>query len=260
MNSIYKYTTYRSDFFDNFYLKLSCFGEFNDPFEMVIGNYLASIPQEEAEEITSYSNNLKDAASYIDAYWDAQCGVRASTGVVCFTTKYDNLLMWAHYANNHSGICIEFDSSAEHFNGKFKDNRYENIGILKKVNYQLERPTYIEPQEIENNTSSWFIKSHEWEYEEEQRILISLDMAKQNDSKSMYFFELDPSVIKSIILGCQMDNSKKEEIFNKCQKLGIKVKESFIHSHQFKLDIVDYNPKNHTQYFNEFNLNRITKW
>ena len=91
MNSIYKYTTYRSDFFDNFYLKLSRFGEFNDPFEMVMGNYLTSIPEEEVEEIISCSNNLQDGASYIDAYFDAQCGVRASTGVVCFTTKYDKI-------------------------------------------------------------------------------------------------------------------------------------------------------------------------
>lgn len=260
MNSIYKYTTYRSDFFDNFYLKLSCFGEFNDPFEMVMGNYLISIPEEEVEEIISCSNNLQDGASYIDAYFDAQCGVRASTGVVCFTTKYDNLLMWAHYANNHSGICIEFDSSANHFNGKFKDDYYEDIGILKKVSYQLERPSYIEPQELENNTSSWFVKSPEWEYEEEQRILISLDMAKYDSDKSMYFFELEPSIIKSIILGCQMKKSEKDEIFNKCQKFGISVKESFIHSHQFKLDIIDYHPKNHNKYFNELNLNRITKW
>ena len=60
---------------------------------MVMGNYLTSIPEEEVEEIISCSNNLQDGASYIDAYFDAQCGVRASTGVVCFTTKYDNLLI-----------------------------------------------------------------------------------------------------------------------------------------------------------------------
>ena len=85
-------------------------------------------------------------------------------------------------------------------------------------------------------------------------------MAKYDSDKSMYFFELEPSIIKSIILGCQMKKSEKDEIFNKCQKFGISVKESFIHSHQFKLDIIDYHPKNHNKYFNELNLNRITKW
>ncbi|MCX6061808.1 MAG: DUF2971 domain-containing protein [Campylobacterales bacterium] len=272
MSSIYKYAVYRPEFFENFYLKLSCFGDFNDPFEMVMGNYFLSMSEEEAEEIMSYSNNLNDPTSYNDAALDAKCGVRASIGVICFTAKPDNLLMWAHYANNHSGICIEFDSSAIHFNGKFKDasiceftgntikDHYKNIGILKKVEYQLERLSYIEPQEFESNTSSWFVKSPEWKYEEEQRMLISLDSAIRDSNNNMYFFEMEPTIIKSVILGCQMQASVKSEIFKKCQKLGIKVKEVFIHAHQFKLDIVDYSPENHRKYFNEYNLNRITHY
>lgn len=251
-------------------MKLSRFGEFNDPFEMVMGNYFCSLPQGEAEEAMSYSNILTDPASYIDATLDAQCGVRASAGVICFTKKPDNLLMWAHYANHHQGICIEFDSNAEHFNEKFKNplkciftgekikDYYENIGVLKKVKYQLERPSYIEPRELEGNTESWFVKSPEWKYEKEYRILISLDSAVFHENS--FYIEIKPPAIKSIILGCQMSQSEKEEAFAKCQELGISVKESFIHSHKFKLDIIDYKPENHGSYLNEYNLNRITKW
>jgi len=29
--------------------------------------------------------------------------------VVCLNEKKDNILMWSHYAKNHTGFCIEYD-------------------------------------------------------------------------------------------------------------------------------------------------------
>ena len=55
MTSVFKYTQYRPEFFDNFFLKLSRFGEFNDPFEMVMGNYLSSVDKKEHDLIMSLS-------------------------------------------------------------------------------------------------------------------------------------------------------------------------------------------------------------
>lgn len=37
--------------------------------------------------------------------------VRKNTGIYCFTKSEDNILMWSHYANEHKGICLEFDHS-----------------------------------------------------------------------------------------------------------------------------------------------------
>ncbi|CAK2833463.1 DUF2971 domain-containing protein [Vibrio crassostreae] len=270
VSSVFKYTDYRPEFFDNFYLKVSRFGEFNDPFEMVMGNYLSSVSEEECEEIMSMSPSLSDGASYYDFAADAQCGVRASVGVLCFASIEDNLLMWAHYANNHAGICIEFDRDADFFNGKYKNatkffdktmvDHYKNIGELRKVDYELERPTYIEPSELEYDTESWFVKSPEWKYEEEQRLLLPLDLAKRIPDMNIPFYPVEPKIIKSIILGCQMPVNIKKEVVKHCNKHGIKVRESFIHSHQFKLHIVDYEESNQGKYHNMYNLNRITSW
>ena len=30
-------------------------------------------------------------------------------GITCFTETPDNMLMWSHYANKHTGICVEYD-------------------------------------------------------------------------------------------------------------------------------------------------------
>lgn len=178
--------------------------------------------------------------------------------------------MWAHYANNHAGICIEFDRSSDFFNGKYKNAtilfgehvtcHYKNIGDLRMVEYAIERPTYIEPSELEHDTDSWFVKSPEWAYEQEQRLLLPLDLAKYITGSNIPFYSVEPSMIKSIILGCQMHVSNKKEVVEKCAELGIKVREAFIHSHQFKLEIVDYDKSNQSKYHNMFNLNRITSW
>ncbi|WP_110654341.1 DUF2971 domain-containing protein [Salinicola halimionae] len=270
MSSVFKYTEYRPEFFDNFFLKVSRFGEFNDPFEMVMGNYLNSVDEQEAELIISLANTLSDGAACYNYAWDAQCGVRASVGVLCFTSKEDNLLMWAHYAKNHEGICIEFDGSSEFFHGKYKDvgkcfdqpvkDHYRNIGELRKVDYKLERPMYLEPSELESDTEAWFVKSPEWQYEEELRILLPLDIAQEVSGLNMPFYAVDPHVIKSIVLGCQMSPTSKREVAEHCKLHGIKVREAFIHSHQFRLDIVDYNEANQYQFQDMYNLSRITRW
>ncbi|PLT24389.1 hypothetical protein CXF89_15850 [Pseudoalteromonas sp. MelDa3] len=269
VTSVFKYTQYRPEFFDNFYLKLSRFGEFNDPFEMVMGNYLSSVDKEEHDLIMSLSSTLSDGAAYYDMAWDALAGVRASVGVLCFASDESNLLMWAHYANNHEGICIELDKNAEFFTGKYKnatellgkklDDHYQNIGELRKVKYTLERPTYIEPSELEYDTESWFVKSLEWEYEQEHRLLLPISLATTPPKSGMYFYALEPQMIKSIILGCQMPVATKKEVYEKCSNLGIKVREAYIHSHQFKLDIVDYNEQNQSSFVNMYNLNRISR-
>ena len=270
MSSVFKYMDYKPEFFDNFYLKVSRFGEFNDPFEMVMGNYLSSVGEEEYEEIMSLSHSLSDGASYYDFAADAQCGARASVGVLCFASIEDNLLMWAHYANNHAGICIEFDRNADFFNGKYKNatklfdktigDHYNNIGELRKVDYELERPTYIEPSELEYDTESWFVKSPEWKYEEEERLLLPLDLAQKIPGMDVPFYSVDPKIIKSIILGCQMAVKTKKEVVKLCYRHGIKVRETFIHSHQFKLHIVNYDESNQGRYHNMYNLNRVTSW
>lgn len=269
MSSVFKYTEYRSEFFNNFFLRISRFGEFNDPFEMVMGNYLSSVDEEEHDHIISLSKSLSDGAAYYDYASDAQCGVRACVGVLCFASMEDNLLMWSHYAKNHEGLCIEFDKNADFFNGKYKDatkffdkpikDYYRNIGELRKVEYKLERPVYLEPNELESDTESWFVKSIEWEYEQEQRLLLPLSLAQETSGLDMLFYPVSPQMIKSIILGCQMSNTVKKEVTEHCEKHGIKVREAFIHAHQFKLDIIDYDESNQSRYHNVYNLNRITR-
>ncbi len=35
--------------------------------------------------------------------------MRKDVFVFCFSEVWDSILMWAHYANNYNGYCIEYD-------------------------------------------------------------------------------------------------------------------------------------------------------
>ena len=255
MNSLFKYMIYRKDFFDNFYLKLSMFGEFNDPFELVPGNFGATLPPSEVEEL--YSQNLHDPANYYDYYYDIKSGVRGTVGVICFTSQKKNLLMWAHYAKSHTGICVEFDANASFFNGQYKDS-YANIGKIKKVHYAIKRPLFVNPTEMSDDTDFWFIKSKDWSYENEYRILLPVEHAIYENN--MLFYKINKKIIKSVTLGCQMAPEVKAEVSSICFSVGIQVNETFVNSTEFKLDIVDYHPDNTDKQINIYNLAKITKW
>lgn len=270
MLSIFKYTQYRREFFDNFYLKLSMFGEFNDPFELVPGNFISTLSEEEANEFYSYPSSFNDPATYLDKFVEVQAGARACVGVICFTSTNDNILMWSHYANNHEGICIEFDLENSFFNGKYKKScfdvfsgstvvdHYANIGVISRVKYSTERPTFIDPSEISYDTEFWFIKSNDWAYENEYRLLLPTDHAIRE--KEMLFYKIDKASIKSVIVGCKMSSNVKREIFDICYPLGIKVKETFVNSAKFKLDIFDYHHQNHNKHINYYNFAKMSKY
>ena len=35
--------------------------------------------------------------------------MKTSMGILCLSESDDSLLMWAHYANNHRGMCVEYE-------------------------------------------------------------------------------------------------------------------------------------------------------
>lgn len=91
--------------------------------------------------------------------------------VGCLSSEYDNMLLWSHYADNHSGFCIEYDFS----------EATEDL-IPFPVIYSLERPVFPWKAVIQRtpNTfkeamriflSTMITKDNKWAYEKEWRIL-----------------------------------------------------------------------------------------
>lgn len=116
--------------------------------------------------------------------------------VCSFTENSENELMWAHYAQNSKGACLEFDFSS-----------MLNIqNCLGKVHYTNEIPmaeelTFIEIKRL------FSIKRKAWEKEEEWRVLV-------NDIDKVRF---EPKNLKRILFGARMDAATQEKIIETCK-------------------------------------------
>lgn len=85
-------------------------------------------------------------------------------GMSCFSEVRDNLLMWSHYANKHTGTCLEFNFS----------NDLDFLTIPLKVEYPTNFPktSFIKEQDkIKKYKFMFGTKSRDWEYEKEVRVI-----------------------------------------------------------------------------------------
>jgi hypothetical protein len=132
--------------------------------------------------------------------------------VTCFTTKPDNLLMWAHYADHHKGMVIGFNSESNHSFGKF----------VHPVDYNPKRIEYsIATANIKSNEAIIPIlrrKSPEWAYEEEHRLLVPHRSDEIEVEKGMRFYKIVPSDIVQVIFGCKIEPQLKKSTLDALQE------------------------------------------
>jgi hypothetical protein len=118
--------------------------------------------------------------------------------ITCFSESNSSLLMWSHYADKHKGICIEWD---------FLDDDtlrpFLNPIIYHDQVYKLE---LLEDLNMLKKVGSSLIKSKEWEYEAEWR-LISMKQS-QNDFSS----KIKVPVPNAVYLGTRYHENPVTEI------------------------------------------------
>lgn len=115
-------------------------------------------------------------------------------GIVCFSTVRDDILMWAHYADKHKGLCFEFDGSS---NCMF-------FGEAQPVEYEDYSPIPLHEDENRQVTRAVLTKAKHWLYEKEYRIFRP-EMAGR---KLSYPIEL----LTGIIFGCMMPEKVRETV------------------------------------------------
>lgn len=118
-------------------------------------------------------------------------------GIACFTTCYDNILMWSHYADKHNGICLKFDyPDSNPIVEVPSEHKYPKV-FLYKVCYELNRPAFSIFKDWNNGGHkmlNFFItKAKMWEYEKEYRAFI-IDLTG--------LFSYNPNYLKAVYIGC----------------------------------------------------------
>jgi hypothetical protein len=111
-------------------------------------------------------------------------------------------LMWSHYGDGHSGICIEVDIPDSHPD-------------LKPVNYDL-FPPYVESLSADLALRVLTTKGKDWAYEKEFRII-------SNDEKDYY----DNVKVASVSMGMRCSAVNKSILMDVLKKNGIPYTECF---------------------------------
>lgn len=132
-------------------------------------------------------------------------------GILTLTEKPDNLLMWSHYADSHEGFVIGFDSNNRHFDERKGPN--DELRYLRKVEYRDQRPQA--PLTGLTDVDVFLVKSSQWEYEQEWRILRALQEADKvihAEDYPIHLFKFPSDAVVEVIFGCRMHESCKQRI------------------------------------------------
>lgn len=136
--------------------------------------------------------------------------------IVCFSERNNDLLMWAHYANNLKGVCLKFECNKD----------LELFSKACRIKYCKERPY--------NFNASAITKPLEWNYEVEWRIIIETN--KRNLST--------PSIV-GIIVGEQVERNMRKYLLELAQEKKLSYEIAMANECAYKIDIGEDESLNH---------------
>jgi hypothetical protein len=111
--------------------------------------------------------------------------------IYCLSKRWNNMSMWAKYAGNHTGYCLEFANVGPFF------------GLAKEVSYG--DPVELDFAIREHMDGRWFFrKTEDWKSEEEVRVLVPRRSACKTD--------IDPTWLTRLILGWKMADADRQQI------------------------------------------------
>jgi hypothetical protein len=148
--------------------------------------------------------------------------------VYCLSPDATNALMWAHYADSHRGICLEF-------------NVLNNvICCALEAQYAPEFPmTRQYSDDLADNLLPLLTKSNVWKYENEYRLIVQ-DTANATPHDTLHatngFLKLPDGALRSIIVGCQGPYDAVRDLVRDCNP-GIQVLRAHKIDNRYALEI-----------------------
>ena len=108
--------------------------------------------------------------------------------------------MWSHYADGHTGICIEFEAT----------NQTEFFGEAQPVIYQDEVPAlnFLPASQDEKMEAMLLTKAKHWEYEREWRIIHPYSELAPGHGEKRFALHL----LSGVVFGCQFPEEHEQEI------------------------------------------------
>ena len=254
---LYKYRNWSDDYHRKILTENEIFmaspGSFNDPFDCKIPeNYHLLDTHEKIDQIMKYiesknkdklskltksdiekvSNNYKkrfDNLEQVQLEHENHFFQQTNNcyGIFSLSKKWNSLLMWSHYGNNHKGFSIGFNED------KMRESKIFGAGF--EVNYSKDFPLRNPLKKIdviEASVQQLGHKSIEWKYEEEFRLInLKLEGLSEKERTIKY----PDNFISEINLGVDISKKDKIEIMKICDIKKIKVFELSKEPFKFEL-------------------------
>ncbi|WP_429161504.1 DUF2971 domain-containing protein [Aeromonas media] len=187
MRKLYKYfSNLDVDYFSNPSFKLASANTLNDPFETVLAKELLTalelVTDKQSPSYKMFKRMFGEEAKLEQSY-DT---LFKMCGIISLSETQHNLLMWAHYANQHKGLCVGYSSDVLD-NVKFP--RFVKIPVNKKpvkINYDSKKIFDFE-YDLDYSTDNDLFKTalykvlttkgDDWIYEKEHRIILPMNVA-----------------------------------------------------------------------------------
>ena len=174
-------------------------------------------------------------------------------GVLCLCEEDNNVLMWTHYADNHKGFVIGFDTINPFFNTSEweLDKPYpdelivgkKGFGSVQRMNYQRQKKK-IQNGEDYSLYDIFFAKSHHWEYEQEYRIVKNISKPSEGTdikmNKQFPLIQFPVDAVKEIILGLQTDEETTKRLLQlKRDFPNSIIRKAYLNYLNYQIDIKD---------------------
>ncbi len=251
---LYKYFPLRKGNKDDLYhimgvlednsLYFSRLSDFNDPFDCY------PIYQAPDEDFLFWKQRIsekytKGELEIIENNWNRNIGpkelieqmrkkvpqhISDELGICCFSAKSDNLLMWAHYASYHTGVCFEFQGA--HSRSFFRE--------ALPVDYKPARPVVnIFKWTTGVSVDMFLTKSLDWEYEAEYRII-----GPNREPGRTHKFPKE--CLTGIILGARIEQENEVVLTKLINKNNsILLKKANLDDNEYKINIEPFGDNRH---------------
>ncbi|MFO1437113.1 MAG: DUF2971 domain-containing protein [Verrucomicrobiaceae bacterium] len=175
-----------------------------------------------------------------DLKWEWVGKIAQGFRILCCSYREDSILMWSHYAEQHRGMVIEFET-AEMFEG------LDLASEAHEVRYRSSPPSIPAlHQDMASFEESLLqvltTKALEWSYEEEVRIRIPTKGGLS--SEEPLDLSIDPKCFKRVIVGCYDHPSQKtydavERLAETPELKHVTFQRAYLDSHDYKLRFAD---------------------
>lgn len=134
---------------------------------------------------------------------------RFGRDTLCFSLseRADSTPMWAHYADNHQGFVVAFDTDHEWFKQR-KDGKKNRLQKVIYFDGMVEEP-------LENVSAAFMSKTTDWAYEREWRLYAQVgqvDATSGPDSDPVHVIKFPEGAVQRVIVGSKATPKTIENI------------------------------------------------